>query len=151
MSIAAPTHAVPTARAVPVPALARHLQSAGRVVLGLVFFVCGLDGFLHFFPVPTEPMSASAMALAGGLAQSGYMFPLIKGTEVLVGALLLANRLVPLALAVIAPVIVNIVAFHLFLVPSGLEIALALLALEIGLAWSYRAAYRPMLVLRVRP
>lgn len=127
---------------------ARYAVHAARILLGLVFFVFGLDGFLHFVPQPTEPPSEAAMAFAVGLIKSGYMFPLLKGTEVAVGALLLANRFVPLALVVIAPVIVNIFAFHAFLAPSGLAIASALVALELGLAWAHRSAYRPLLALR---
>lgn len=131
--------------------IARHAVTAARVLLGLVFFVCGLDGFLHFLPQPTEPPSEGAMALAVALLRSGYMFPLIKGTEVAAGALLLANRFVPLALVVIAPVIVNIFAFHAFLAPSGLALASALVALEIALAWAHRSAYRPLLTARTLP
>lgn len=128
--------------------IARHAVTAARVLLGLVFFVCGLDGFLHFLPQPTQPPSEGAMAFAGALLGSGYMFPLIKGTELATGALLLANRFVPLALVVIAPVIVNIFAFHAFLAPSGLALAGALVALEIALAWAHRSAYRPLLAAR---
>jgi uncharacterized membrane protein YphA (DoxX/SURF4 family) len=116
-----------------------------RLLLGLVFFVFGLDGFLHFVPQPTELPPEAAMSLAIAMMKSGYMLPLIKGTEVLAGALLLTNRFVPLALALLAPVIVNIVAFHAFLAPEGTALAIALLGLEIGLAWAYRGAYRPML------
>jgi len=122
--------------------------TAARILLGLVFFVFGLDGFLHFVPQPTTPPPAGAMALGFALVKSGYLFQLIKGTEVVVGALLLCNRLVPLALALIAPVIVNIVAFHAFLAPEGLSIALGVLVLEVYLAWHYRAVYRPMLAVR---
>jgi hypothetical protein len=64
---------------------------------------------------------------------------------VTVGALLLANRFVPLALVLIAPVIVNIFAFHAFLAPSGLVVASALVALELTLAWVNRSAYRSLL------
>jgi uncharacterized membrane protein YphA (DoxX/SURF4 family) len=130
---------------------ARYAVHAARILLGLVFFVFGLDGFLHFIPQPTQPPSEAAMSFAVGLLKTGYMFPLIKGTEVAVGALLLANRFVALALVVIAPVIVNIFAFHAFLAPSGLVIASALVVLEIGLAWAYRSAYRPLLALRTAP
>src|SRR3954469_2653715 len=128
--------------------ISRYTAPCARVLLGLVFFVCGLDGFLHFLPQPTEPPSEGAMALAVALMRSGYMFPLIKGTEVAAGALLLANRFVPLALVMIAPVLVNIVAFHAFLAPSGLALAGVLVALEIALAWVHRAAYRPLLAAR---
>jgi hypothetical protein len=92
-----------------------------------------------------------ALAFAGALFKTGYMMPLVAGTQVLVGLLLLANRFVPLALALIAPVVVNIVAFHVYLAPSGLPIAIVVLALEVYLAWCYRQAYRPMLVMRAVP
>lgn len=118
-----------------------------RVVLGLVFFVFGLNGFLHFLPQP--PMSGPPAAFFGALAATGYMLPLLKGTEVIGGTLLLAGRYVPLALALLAPVIVNIVAFHTFLAPSGLAIPLVVLGLEVFLAWSHRSVYRPMLQARV--
>jgi hypothetical protein len=116
--------------------------------MGLVFFVFGLDGFLHFVPQPTKLPSEGALSFGMALMKSGYMFPLIKGTEVTVGALLLANRFVPLALVLIAPVVVNIFAFHVFLESSGIVIASAIVVLELYLAWVYRNAYRPLLAFR---
>ncbi|MGH7435165.1 MAG: DoxX family protein, partial [Polyangiaceae bacterium] len=82
---------------------------------------------------------------------TGYMFPLIKGTEVLGGTLLLLGRYVPLALTLLAPVLVNILAFHAFLAPSGIPLPLVILALELTLAWSYRASYRTVLEARAEP
>jgi uncharacterized membrane protein YphA (DoxX/SURF4 family) len=131
--------------------MTRHVVTIGRIALGLVFFVFGLNGFLDFLPHPTGPFPQGAMAFGGALMQTGYMFPLIKGTEVVAGALLLTNRFVPLALALVAPVVVNIFAFHAFLQPAQLPLASAIVVLEIGLAWSYRTAYRPMLALRAAP
>ncbi|WNV88111.1 hypothetical protein [Umezawaea sp. Da 62-37] len=90
-------------------------------------------------------MSADAVAFSMALATTGYMMPLTMGVQLLSGILLLANRFVPLALVVLAPVVVNIFAFHLFLEPSGLPIAIAVAALELGLAWTHRAAFRPVL------
>jgi len=58
---------------------------------------------------------------------------------------------VPLALTILAPIIVNILALHAFLLPSGLPVALVVLALELYLAWSYRSVFRPMLAARARP
>jgi hypothetical protein len=58
---------------------------------------------------------------------------------------------VPLALTVLAPVIVNIVAFHLFLAPSGLPLAILVVALEVFLAWSYRSSFRAVLRVRAEP
>jgi uncharacterized membrane protein YphA (DoxX/SURF4 family) len=130
-------------------AIARYATTAARVLLGLVFFVFGADGFLHFVPQPDpSTLPPGSVAFAGALMGTGYMFQLIKGTEVIVGALLLANRFVPLALALLAPVIVNIVLFHAFLSPSGIGLAIVLVALQLFLAWTHRSAYRPMLAAR---
>lgn len=129
----------------------RYAVPVARTLMGLVFFVCGLDGFLHFLPQPTEPPSEAAMSFAMALFKSGYMFPLIKGTEVVTGALLLTNRFTALALVLIAPVVVNIFAFHAFLAPSGLVVASVLVAFELYLAWAHRSAYRSVLAVRATP
>lgn len=129
--------------------ISRIAPNASRILLGLVFFVFGLNGFLQFIPQP--PMPEKAGVFMGALAATGYMFPLIKGVEVVAGALLLSNRFVPLALAIVAPNVVNIVVFHAVLAPGGLGIALFVLALEIFTAWSYRDAYVSMLHARTTP
>lgn len=120
-----------------------------RILLGLIFFVFGLNGFFHFLPQP--PMSGPPAEFAGALFATGYMIPLLKGTEVIAGVLLLSGRLVPLALTVLAPVVVNIVAFHLFLAPSGLVLPLVIVALGVFLAWSYRSAFSGVLQVNAAP
>ena len=131
-------------------AFRRHLPTGGRILLGLIFFVFGLNGFLNFLP-HSGNVPGGALAFAGALLKTGYMFPLIKGTEVIVGALLLSNRFVPLALALVAPIVVNIFAFHAILAPAGIVFAALIVAVEVYLAWAYRDAYRPMLAGRVAP
>ena len=111
----------------------KKLPLIARILLGLIFFVFGLNGFFNFLPAP--PMPDKAAAFAGGLMASGYFFPFLKATEVLCGALLLAGAMVPLALVVLAPIIVNIILFHGFLAPSGLPLALVIAALEAYLAF----------------
>jgi uncharacterized membrane protein YphA (DoxX/SURF4 family) len=120
----------------------RHLPTASRLLLGLIFVVFGLNGFLHFIPQPPAP--PAAMAFGTALMQSGYLFPLLKSVEIAAGLMLLAGVLVPFALTVLAPIIVNIVAFHLFLAPGGMPIAVVVLAAELHLAWVHRAAFAPL-------
>ena len=129
----------------------RCLPAVARILMGLIFFVFGLNGFLHFIPQPKAPMPEAALSFVGALMKPGYMLRLIFGTQTIVGALLLVNRFVPLALALIAPVVVNIVAFHVFLEPSGIALAAVVLVLEAYLAWAYQQAYRPMLTMRATP
>lgn len=120
-----------------------------RTLLGLVFFVFGLNFFLNFLPPPPAHPKEAAPFIEG-LMSSGFVFPLIKAIEVAAGLALLTNRFVPLALTVLAPILINIAGFHFLLAPSyGMPIIL--LALELYLAWSYRAAFAPMLRARVEP
>jgi uncharacterized membrane protein YphA (DoxX/SURF4 family) len=128
--------------------LASYGVKVARVVMGLIFFVFGLNGFLQFFPVP--PLPDRAGSFLGALVATGYLFPMVKVVEVLAGIAFLANRFVPLALALLAPIVVNIFMFHTVLTPPN-PIAFLVLILEIYLAWCYRAAYRPMLAARVEP
>lgn len=123
--------------------LQSKLVLAARSTLGLGFFVFGLNGFLHFLPQP--PLAGAPAEFLGALFATGYMLPLIKGTEVVTGALLLSGRYVPLALTVLAPVLVNILAFHAFLAPAGLAVPVLFTALGIYLAYAYRAAFAAML------
>jgi hypothetical protein len=130
-------------------AISRRIPHAGRIALGLAFFTFGLNGFVGFMPNP--PHTGEAGAFLGALAATGYMFPLIKGTETIAGAMLLGNRFVPLALVLLAPVLVNIVAFHAALEPATLGLPLALVALELFVAWSYRHAFRAVLAPHAEP
>jgi hypothetical protein len=119
-----------------------------RTLLGLVFFVFGLNFFLNFLPQPPPPKEA--LPFFDGLTSSGYVFPVIKALEVAAGLALLTNRFVPLALTVLAPILINIAGVHFVLVPEPV-MPIILLALELYLAWSYRAAFAPMLRARVEP
>lgn len=125
--------------------------TVARILLGLVFFVFGLNGFLHFMPNP--PPTPPAGAFFGALFATGYMFALIFGTQVVGGALLLLGVAVPFALVILAPVIVNIIGFHLFLSPVPMQIAIASVVsvLEAFLAWHYRHAFAPLFSSASRP
>lgn len=126
----------------------KRIPAIARVVLGLIFTVMGINGFLQFIPMP--PMPEEAGAFMGALAATGYMMPLIKITEIVGGLMLLSGKYVPFGLTLLAPGVVNILLFHAFLAPSGLLMALVVVALEGYLAWSYRDVFRPMLSANVR-
>jgi uncharacterized membrane protein YphA (DoxX/SURF4 family) len=115
-----------------------------RILLGLIFFVFGLNGFLHFMPNP--PPTPAAGAFFGALIATGYMFSLVFLPQVLGGALLLLNIAVPFALVILAPVIVNIILFHIYLSPVPMQLAIAFIvaAFELFLAWYYRANFAPL-------
>jgi uncharacterized membrane protein YphA (DoxX/SURF4 family) len=124
--------------------LQRYLPVAARSAMGLLFITTGLNGFLEFIPPPSAPMPEAAAAFATGLMQAGYFMPLLAGVQTAVGALLLSGRFVPLALTLIAPVVLNILLFHAALAPEGLGLAIVLTVIELYLAYTYRDAYRPL-------
>ena len=130
-----------TAKTVNIPAL------VARILLGLIYFVFGLNFFLKFIPQGAPPTGVAG-AFVGGLFQAGYFFPLLKVIEVLGGALLLLGRYIPLVLVVLMPISVNILLFHTILEPGGLPITISLLILisQLYLAWVYRASYKALFV-----
>ena len=117
-----------------------------RILLGLVFTVFGLNGFLHF--IPMQPLPQPAMNFFGALAATGYMIRLIFFGQIIGGLLVLTGIAAPLGLVILAPIIVNILFFHLFLAPSGLAIAFSIVALEAFLAWRYQDAFAPLFTAR---
>lgn len=92
------------------------LSKGSRYLLGLIYFVFGLNGFFQFLPLP--PLPDSAGAFLGALGATGYFFPFLKGAEVIGGALLLAGFAAPLALVILAPITLNIFLFHAILTPG---------------------------------
>jgi putative oxidoreductase len=97
-----------------------------RILLGLIFLVFGLNGFLNFMPGGLP--SGMAGQFVSLLAQSHYDL-FVSALQVAGGALLLVNRYVPLALVLLGPVIVNIILFHLLMDPSGLPLAIPVVIL----------------------
>ena len=117
-----------------------------RYLLGLIFLVFGLNGFLHFIPMP--PPTGVAGQFMGALFVSHYLVPIFL-IQVVGGILLLANRFVPLALALLAPVVVNIVLFHALMAPEGLPVAVVVAILWVLAVLGVRTAFAGLLQARV--
>ena len=116
---------------------------AARIVLGLIYFVFGLNFFFHFLPTPPSA-GGVADAFVGGLFQSGYFFPMLKSIEVVLGALLLIGLFVPLALVILMPISLNILLFHAFLTPGNATMGIVIVLVHLYLAWAYRDYYKPL-------
>ena len=117
-----------------------------RYLLGLIFLVFGLNGFLHFIPMP--PPTGVAGQFMGALFVSHYLVPIFL-VQVVGGVLLLANRFVPLALALLAPVVANILLFHALMAPEGLPVAIVVAVLWVLAALGVRTAFAGLLQSRV--
>ena len=119
-----------------------------RYLLGLIFFIFGLNGFLHF--IPMAPPSGIAGQFLGALVVSHYMIVVFL-LQLFPAILLLINRYVPLALTLLGPIIVNIFLFHAFMAPSGLPLAVVVVVLWILVASSVWSAFAGILQQRVQP
>jgi putative oxidoreductase len=109
-----------------------------RFLLGLIFLVFGLNGFLHFIQMP--PPSGIAAQFLGALFVSHYLVPIFL-LQIISAVLLLINRYVPLALTLVAPIIVNILLIHALMLPSGLPLALVVTVLWIVVFLGVRSAF----------
>ena len=130
----------------PSKSFTRFFPVIARFLMGLPLFIFGLNAFLNFIPQPKAPMAAGAMAFAGALMATGYMMQLIGVTQLVVGALLLANRFVPAALTILGALLVNIVLFHAFMAPAAFAPAVIAVTLWSIVFAHERAAFRPLLV-----
>jgi uncharacterized membrane protein YphA (DoxX/SURF4 family) len=119
----------------------KYFPTTVRVLTGLLFTGAAIAGVMGKVP-PPEPEAAAAFM--GVLFSSGLLY-LVKILELLSGLALISGFFVPLALLVLAPIIVNIAFFHVALDPSGLMIAVVLVALWVGNAMAHRAVLLPLL------
>jgi uncharacterized membrane protein YphA (DoxX/SURF4 family) len=116
-----------------------------RLVLGLIFVVFGLNGFFVFITPPEHTPTGGAFINL--LVSTGFIY-VEKVLEVTGGSLLLLNQYVPLGLAILAPIVVNILLYHLFMERYTLIAGATLFLLWAFLAWAYRKNFAPLFVRR---
>lgn len=112
----------------------QKIQIGVRVLLGALFL---FGGIAFFFTTP-PPLTGDMATFFAGLMASHYFFYLLKGTEILCGLCLVSGLFVPLALVVLAPIVINIFMVHTFLDRNGFPMAVA-----IGAAMIYLAFFSP--------
>ena len=117
-------------------------STVARYLLGLLFLTFGLNGFLHFIPMP--PPTGVAAQFLGALFVSRYYVVLFL-LQIVGGALLLANRYVPLALTILGAIIFNILGIHIFMAPAGLPLAVVVTVLWLLTASRVRSAFAGIL------
>jgi putative oxidoreductase len=126
----------------------RIAAAIARYLAGAIFLVMGLNGFLNFIHFP--PPTGTAAQFMGALYVSHYLWA-IFAFQVVGGALLLVNRYVPLAVAILAPLLVNILVFHITMAPAGLPLALFVALLWAVIFIDVRPAFSRLFQSRFEP
>lgn len=124
------------------------IAQAIRLFLGAVFLTAGVNGFFVAFGF--EPFLATSPA-AMALFTFDYLLIVEKSLEILCGFFLLFNRFIPLVLAVLSPIIMNILLLHLFLDHSLLFLATVLFFAHSYLLFCYKENFKPLLKKQTKP
>ncbi|MDQ1639167.1 MAG: putative oxidoreductase [Pyrinomonadaceae bacterium] len=120
------------------------VTSIARLLLGLVFLVFGLNGFLNFLSMGPMPTGLAGQFFAA-LFMSHYIW-VIAALQIAGGALLLVNRFVPLGLVLLGPILVNIICYHVFLNVMGWPLALVVVVLWFIVFYSRRQYFSGIFV-----
>jgi uncharacterized membrane protein YphA (DoxX/SURF4 family) len=127
----------------------RIVALIARLLLGLIFLVFGLNGFLQFLNMGPMPTGIAGQFL-GALFQSHYLW-VVAALQIIGGVLLLVGRFVPLALALLGPVIFNILMYHLLMNPAGIALALVVTVLWLIVFYAYRGYFSGIFVSNATP
>ncbi|MBX2896442.1 MAG: hypothetical protein KF763_13415 [Cyclobacteriaceae bacterium] len=122
------------------------ITSLFRVLFGGLMIFASIAYFLNLMPSP--PLEGNMKAFTEGLDAAGYLMPLVKGIELACGILFVFNRFVALAALLILPVVVNILAIHLFMAPEGLPVAMFLFVANMILIVNNLGSYKGILVVK---
>ncbi|MGE4170207.1 MAG: DoxX family membrane protein [Candidatus Margulisiibacteriota bacterium] len=120
------------------------LALVSRVLLGAIYVFFGLNGLLHFLPMP--PLPEATAKFFEGMMVTRYFFPLLASTQVLGGLMILTGIAAPLGLIILAPVTLNIVLFHVFMTPglNNLVMPGVMVLFQAIAAYAHLDVYKPL-------
>lgn len=122
----------------------KKILFAVSLLFGLMFINAGLNKFLNYMPVPDD-LPEGMVKVATAFMEIGWLMPLIAVAEIAGGLLFITNKYRPLGAIIIFPVMIGILLTHMLIVPSGLPVALVLLAVNLWVIIENRQKYLPMI------
>lgn len=114
------------------------------LVLGIILIFMGVSKLVQFSFIPASNFNEGAENFMSSLNSTGYLLRFLGVMEIFIGGLLLANKWVPFALVLLAPITVNVLLFHLFLDSPGLILAFVVALLNITLIYKHWRVYKPL-------
>lgn len=115
-----------------------------RIFIGALLLMSGLNKFFNFMPTPEMTESADLFMMA--LGNTGYVLPVIALIEIVGAGLLISGKMVPFALVILAPIMVNIALLHIVLDPAGMGIAIFFMAAMAWFAWNRKESFSELFV-----
>ena len=114
------------------------------ILFGLMFINAGLNKFFNYIPVPAD-MPEKMMKAMTAMMEIGWLMPLVAVAEIVGGVLFMITKFRALGAIIIFPVMVGILLTNVFIAPSGLPMALVLLAINLWIIFDNREKYLPMI------
>jgi len=114
------------------------------ILFGLMFINAGLNKFFNYIPVPAD-MPEKMMKAMTAMMEIGWLMPLVAVAEIVGGVLFMITKFRALGAIIIFPVMVGILLTNVFIAPSGLPMALVLLAINLWIIFENREKYLPMI------
>jgi putative oxidoreductase len=108
----------------------KHVLTAARILLGVIFLVFSLNYWLQFLPIPGQPEGSHGANFMGTIFATKFL-TVVKVLELAAAVLLVSGRYINLALFLLGPIIINITLFHVLVAPGnyGLTVAICVLGL----------------------
>ncbi len=113
------------------------------LLFGLMFINSGLNKFFNYMPIPKD-LPENMMKVMTAFMEIGWLIPLIAVAEIVGGLLFITNKYRALGAIIIFPVMIGILLTHIINAPSGLPVALVLLAINLWVIIENREKYLPM-------
>jgi uncharacterized membrane protein YphA (DoxX/SURF4 family) len=113
-------------------------------LFGLMFINAGLNKFFNYLPMP-ENMPEKLQKTFNAFVQIGWLMPLVGVAEIIGGILFIIPKTRALGAIIVLPVMVGILLTNTVTEPSGLPIALVLMAINTWVIIENRNKYKPMI------
>ena len=122
----------------------KKILFAVSLLFGLMFINAGLNKFFNYMPMPKD-LPESMMKVMGAFMEISWLMPLIAVAEIVGGVLFITNKYRALGAIIIFPIMIGILLTHIINAPSGLPIAIVLLAINLWVLIENREKYMPMI------
>ncbi len=114
------------------------------LLFGLMFINSGLNKLFHYIPVPKD-MPENMMKVMDAFMEIGWLMPLVAVAEIVGGILFITNKYRALGALIIFPINIGVLLTHIVNIPSGLPIAIILMAINIWVMIENREKYMPLI------